>query len=95
MKEARRRLPLSLQGAPELTGCGSQVALRFEAIRKNKAGNFERYAVELELCRHNIRVLCEQVAALQARDEERIQRELDRLNTEIAAVVARAKRPQQ
>lgn len=72
---------------PKLEGCGSELELAFDAMQETKAKRTHRTRLVLKIDRHVIRRLAEQVQEMQVRDRQRIERELERLEVEVAPLV--------
>lgn len=70
--------------APTIEGEGANLSFKFEAIQQTRAGGRHRTVLVLDVDRSFVRGLCLQVAAMQARDLERIERERQRLQYEVA-----------
>lgn len=85
-----RRLVLTAW-KPQLDGCGNDLELSLEAYhetkgRGGKQGKTHGTSLVLKLDRGQVR-LAEQIAEMQTRDRQRIERELDRLKYEVAPLV--------
>lgn len=73
-------------GDPEIEGTGSELTFVVKAYRKTKAGTRHDFVLRIHACRHGVKVLAEQIRAMQDRDLERIRRETDRITTEVQAL---------
>lgn len=80
------KIRLEWMSAPEITGTGNDLALKLEGHRINKAGNFEQYEIEAPMGRHCIQSLARQIATMHARDRQRLERELRRIELEQQAI---------
>lgn len=69
---------------PVIEGEGHNLSIRFDAMQETKAGGRHRTTLVLDVDRSMIRGLCLQIAEMQNRDRERIARELQRLQNEVA-----------
>lgn len=84
----RNRKLLLECGSPIIEGSGEVLIFKVSGWRKTKTGTHEQYALELRACRHTIKLLSEQIAAMQVRDRQRLEHELGRLKRELAPLVA-------
>lgn len=80
------KIRLEWMSAPEITGSGNDLALKLEGHRMNKAGNVEMYEIEAPLPRRHIQTLARQIATMHARDRQRLERELRRIELEQQAI---------
>ncbi len=71
---------------PEISGAGNDLTLKLEGHRVNKAGNIEEYKLEAKMGRHHIQRLARQIASMHARDRQRLDRELRRIEIEQQAI---------
>lgn len=69
--------------SPTLEGAGETLTLKFVTYRPTKGANGWRGDLELNLDRHMVRKLAEQIREMQTRDRERLARENARLYREI------------
>lgn len=85
----RRNRKLLLEcGSPIIEGSGEMLTFKINGWRKTKTGTHEQYELELRGCRHTVKLLAEQIAAMQVRDRQRLDNEINRLKREIAPLVA-------
>lgn len=70
--------------APKIEGEGANLSVQFEAVQQTKKGGRHRTVLVLDVDRSFVRGLCIQIAEMQVRDQERIARELQRLQYEVA-----------
>lgn len=88
-----RRLVLTAWD-PKINGSGSSLEIEVTAMqdtrgRAGRPGRTHRATVLLKVDRVFVKRLAEQVAQMQERDRDRIRWELERLNTEIAPLLAK------
>lgn len=70
----------------ELTGEGSEVQLRAQAVRRNKAGNREVYDITYRVPRWVAGRLLDKFREMHKRDRERLKREGERIEKEIRSL---------
>ena len=80
------KIRLEWIGSPEIGGTGSDLTLKLEGHRVNKAGNIEEYKIEAGIGRHHIQRLARQIATMHERDRKRLERELKRIELEQQAI---------
>lgn len=69
-----------------IEGCGSEITIKLRAFRTTKAGTPERFEFELKASRYSVKQLLEGLRNMHARDRERIQSELNRIEREVNAL---------
>jgi len=66
-----------------IEGCGDEVKFKVRGHRKNAAGNYEHYTLELTACRHSVRMILAELRKMHVRDRERLAREATRIEREV------------
>lgn len=69
-----------------IEGTGEDLTFVVQVYRKTKTGRRHDFVLRINACRQSVRQLAEQVAAMQRRDNARIEREQARIRNEVVAV---------
>ena len=93
MSDRTTKLTLTTGSRIDIEGCGSDIKLMLTAHRMNKRKVYERYELEINVGRWSIRQLARQIATMHARDRERIQKELARIEDEVSSIKQPETRP--
>lgn len=80
------KLTLEVGSLTAIDGFANELTFKLIAHRKTKAGTHERYELELKACRYSVKQLLDGIKLMHARDRERIQNELGRIEREINAL---------
>ncbi len=84
----RKEINIQLEyiSTPEITGSGNDLTISLEGHRINNAGNIENYKIQAKMSRFHIQRLARQIATMHERDRERLARELQLIEVEVAAI---------
>lgn len=80
------KLTLDVGSLTAIDGCANDLTFKVIAHRKTKAGTHERYELELKACRYSVKQMLDGIKLMHARDRERINSELARIQREINAL---------
>ena len=69
-----------------IEGAGEDLTFVVQVYRKTKTGRRHDFVLRINACRHSVRQLAEQTRKMQDRDLERIQRETDRIASEVSSL---------
>lgn len=84
--DTRRKVALIAHGNIEVQGEGDSIKLALTAHRKKKSGAYEFFEIDLDVGRWTVKRLMKQIATMHVRDRERLQKERQRIDTEVEAI---------